>query len=128
VSEVPIYKHRILCTEDDGDTREALRLLLEMDGFHVTCAETSADALRIAVAETFDLYLLDNWLPDAVGGVLCQKLREFDSLTPILFYSGAATEADKARAIAAGAQGYIVKPAELEELTAEMRRLISTRA
>lgn len=61
------------------------------------------------------------------GDLLCQKLRELDSTTPILFYSGAATEADKARAMASGAQGYVVKPAEPDELTAEIRRLLLTK-
>ena len=124
--EATAYKSRILCTEDDADTREVLRLLLEMDGFDVTCAIDSKQALNLARAENFDLYLLDNWLPDVLGDVLCQTLREFDPITPILFYSGAAGEADKARAMACGAQGYIVKPAKLEELTAEIRRLIPT--
>jgi DNA-binding response OmpR family regulator len=124
--EATAYKRRILCTEDDADTREVLRLLLEMDGFQVTCAATSSDALGFAKAEKFDLYLLDNWLQEIPGDLLCRKLREFDSITPILFYSGAAGEADKARAMACGAQGYIVKPAALEELTAEIRRLILT--
>jgi two-component system, OmpR family, alkaline phosphatase synthesis response regulator PhoP len=120
----PAYRSRILCTEDDADTREVLRLLLEMDGFDVTCAEDSKQALSLARAGTFDLYLLDNWLPDALGDVLCRDLREFDLITPILFYSGAATEADKARAMACGAQGYLIKPANFEDLVGEMRRLI----
>jgi DNA-binding response OmpR family regulator len=117
-------KPRILCIEDDADTREILRLLLELHCFEVRCAEDSAQALSLARAGKFDLYLLDNWLPGMPGDLLCQQLREFDSTTPILFYSGAATEADKARAIASGAQGYVVKPADLEELTAEIRRLL----
>jgi two-component system alkaline phosphatase synthesis response regulator PhoP len=120
------YKSRILCTEDDADNREVLRLLLEMDGFDVTCAEDSRQALSLARLGHFDLYLLDNWLPDASGDVLCRELREFDSLTPILFYSGASTEADKARAMACGAQGYLTKPANFEDLVREMRRLINS--
>jgi DNA-binding response OmpR family regulator len=124
--EATAYKCRILCTEDDADTREVLRLLLEMEGFDVTCAEDSQQALSFARAEKFDLYLLDNWVPAITGDHLCQALREFDSTTPVLFYSGAASEVDKARAMASGAQGYLVKPAELEELTAEIRRLIPT--
>ena len=120
------YKSRILCTEDDADNREALRLLLEMDGFDVTCAEDAKQALSLARVGNFDLYLLDNWLPDASGDVLCRELREFDSITPILFYSGAATDADKARAMACGAQGYLTKPARLEDLVGEMRRLIKS--
>lgn len=122
--EAAIPKRRILCTEDDADTLEFLRLLLEMEGFEVTRADDAAQALRLAKAEKFDLYLLDNWLPDMDGASLCQKLREFDSTTPILFYSGATTPADRARAIAAGAQGYLIKPAGLDELIAEIKRLI----
>jgi two-component system response regulator ResD len=117
-------KHRILCTDDDADTREVLRLLLELQGFEVTCAEDSEQAIRLATAEKFDLYLLDNWLPNIPGDLLCEKLRELDSTTPILFYSGAATDAEKARAIASGAQGYVVKPADPEKLTSEIMKLI----
>jgi DNA-binding response OmpR family regulator len=68
--------------------------------------------------------VLDHWLPDITGDDLCRKLREFDRLTPILFYSGAAYESDKARAMAAGAQGYVVKPADPDELVSEILRLI----
>ena len=102
---IPACNPRILSTEDDADTRDVLKLLLEMVGFDVTCAEDSAQAITLATAQKFDLYLLDNWMPGMAGDLLCQKLRELDSTTPILFYSGAATEADKARAMAAGAQG-----------------------
>lgn len=121
-------KPRILCTEDDADTLEVLRLLLEIKGFEVSCAKDSAEALTLARAEKFDLYLLDNWLPEGPGDVLCRKLRELDSTIPVLFYSGAATEADKARAIVCGAQGYIVKPADPDVLIAEIRRLLRTKS
>lgn len=117
-------KGRILCTEDDADTRELLRLLLELEGFEVVCAENAAQAVSLAMAEHFDLYLLDNWLPEIAGDLLCRKLREFDSTTPIFFYSGAAFESDKARALAAGAQGYVVKPAHPEQLTSAISSLI----
>ncbi|HMG76590.1 MAG TPA: response regulator [Pyrinomonadaceae bacterium] len=118
------HKGRILCTEDDADTRDLLRLLLEVEGFEVICADDAAHAISLAMAENFDLYLLDNWMPGIDGNLLCRKLREFDSTTPILFYSGAAFESDKARAMEAGAQGYIVKPAPADELTSEILRLI----
>jgi two-component system, OmpR family, response regulator len=99
-SEATAYKRRILCTEDDADTREVLRLLLEMDPFNVTCAMDSRQALSLARAGNFDLYLLDSCLPDVLGEVLCRELREIDPITPILFYSGSDGEADKARALA----------------------------
>jgi DNA-binding response OmpR family regulator len=118
------HKGRILCTEDDADTRELLRMLLELEGFEVICAEDAAEALSLATAAKFDLYILDNWLPQMAGEDLCRKLREVDPTTPILFYSGAAYESDKARALAAGAQGYVVKPAHPDELTSQVHTLI----
>ena len=122
--EAHASRYRILCTEDDADTREVLRLLLELEGFIVICAQDSDEALHFVKSEKFDLILLDNWLPGMDGDRLCQELRQFDSTTPVLFYSGAASAVDKARAMAAGAQGYIVKPAEPNQITAEIRRLL----
>jgi DNA-binding response OmpR family regulator len=101
-----------------------LRLQLELEGFEVICAEDADQAISFATAAQFDLYLLDHWLRDVSGAALCQKLREFDSTTPILFYSGAASAEVKARAIAAGAQGYLTKPASAESLLREIQRLI----
>ena|ERR1700730_8086437 len=118
------HKGRVLCTEDDADTRDLLRLFLELQGFEVICAEDAEQAISLAKSISFDLYLLDNWLPGVAGDLLCRKLREFDSTTPVLFYSGATHESSKAEAMASGAQGYIVKPAEPDKLIAEILRLI----
>jgi two-component system KDP operon response regulator KdpE len=117
-------KRRILCTEDNADTRDLLRMLLEIEGFEVICAENATQAISLATAAKFDLYILDNWMPEMAGEDLCRKLRAVDPTTPVLFYSGAAFESDKARAEAAGAQGYVVKPADTQVLTAEILRLI----
>lgn len=68
---------------------------------------------------------MDNWLPGLSGENLCKKIREFDTKTPILFYSGAAYETDKRRARDAGAQGYLVKPVLEHELLAEIVRIIA---
>ena len=55
-------------------------------------------SLLLAKTDSFDLYILDNWLPDRSGMDLCLRLREIDPKTPILFYSGAALEEDRQRA------------------------------
>ena len=119
-----VPKPRILCTEDDADTRELLSLTLSIEGFEVACAEDSTEALSLAREKRFDLYLLDNWLPGMDGDQLCRKLGELDATVPILFYSGATAPADKARALAAGAHGYVIKPARPDELVSEIRRLL----
>jgi CheY-like chemotaxis protein len=59
------------------------------------------------------------------GDELCKQIREFNSETPILFYTGAGYEADKKRAYAADAQGYLVKPVIDDDLVIEVARLIA---
>lgn len=118
-------KGRILCTEDDDDTRELIIVILSSEGFDVTCAKNAVEALRCAESARFDLYILDNWLPDISGVSLCERLRKQDATTPILFCSGAAYDIDKQNAYLAGAQGYLVKPVPAAELIAEVVRLIA---
>lgn len=120
-----IFKGRILCTEDDADTRELIAWVLTDQGFDVICAKSASHALELAKAQHFDLYLVDRFMPGLSGTELTKKLREFDIKTPILFYSGAVFESDKEEARLAGAQGYLVKPIDNEALVAEVTRLIA---
>ncbi len=122
---MPTPKGRILCTEDDPDTCELITITLQNAGFVAVCVANALAALEMIKVQKFDLYLIDSWLPRVSGIELCIKIREFDSKTPILFYTGAAYEADKAQAFAAGAQGYLVKPVDVETLVSEIRRLIA---
>ena len=118
-------KGRILCTEDDPDTRELLTVVLQDQGYEVTCTSNAEEAISLAKTETFDLYVMDNWLPQVAGPTLTSQIREFDTETPVLFYSAAALEADKEEALAAGAQSYLVKPIAHQELIREVARLIA---
>ena len=115
----------ILYVEDDEDTRELVTYVLAQSHYQVTLAASGDDALMLARTNNFDLYVMDNWMSGGSGIDLCKKLREFDSWTPILFYSGAAFERDKQQAFAAGAQAYLVKPAGPDELIAEVTRIVS---
>ena len=115
-----VPKGRILCTEDDPDTRELLAVTLSLAGYEVTCSDDAEDAIALIKKEKFDLCLMDNWMPGVSGEDLCKKIREFDTKTPILFYSGAAYPADEKRARDAGAQGYLVKPVMDDALVAEV--------
>jgi len=121
----PLSGKRILCIEDDDDTREMLRLLLASSGYEVVCAGTVADGLAIASAEGgFALYLLDNWLPDASGVEACKRIRRFEPTTPIVFCSAAAYDGDREKALEAGAHAYLVKPVAVETLVQTIGRLI----
>ena len=117
-------KRPILFIEDHDDTRELVRLVLEASGYSVTTETTVAGALQLAKTNRFDLYLIDNWLPDGTGFELCEQIREFDFGTPVLFYSGAVFDSDKLTAIQAGAQGYLSKPCSFADLLRTMAVLI----
>jgi len=117
-------KPRILYSEDDPVSRDIVRLLLNHEGFETVCPPTSRDVLNMAKEEEFDAYLLDSWTPEMSGLELCRRIREFDSQTPIIFFSAAATQGDKDEALAAGAQGYITKPASAEEVMDALRLVI----
>jgi CheY-like chemotaxis protein len=119
-----VNEARILCTEDDPDSRELIVFVLEAEGYRVTVTADSADALALAQHERFDLILVDNWMPGLSGQELTSKIREFNKSTPILFYSGAAYESDKQKARDAGAQGYLTKPMGITDLADEVSRLI----
>ena len=118
-------KGRILCTEDDVDTRELINFVLTQYGYEVVCSASNLQAIGLAKTQNFDLYLVDNWVPGFSGTELTEKLREFDRKTPVLFYSGAAYESDREAARASGAQGYLIKPADGNQLIAEVTRLIA---
>lgn len=117
-------KPRILCTEDDTDTREMIVYLLTEAGYDVDCIDSPSAALELARNEFFDLFLVDNWMQGMKGPELTRALRAFNRTTPILFYSAAAYETDKRDARDAGAQGYLVKPEGVSILVAEVAKLI----
>lgn len=100
---------RVLSVDDDEDAGEMLSLLLKTVQVDVTCVRSAAEAWPKINTEYFDMYLLDAWLPDVDGFELCRQIRASGSTTPILFYSGAAYDADKQRGMAAGATAYVTK-------------------
>jgi DNA-binding response OmpR family regulator len=118
-------KGRILCTEDDADTRDLIIYVLTEAGYEVICTNSADQAISLARGEHFDLFLIDSWLPGVSGVDFTRTLREFDVKTPVLFYSGAGYDVDKADAKLAGSQGYLVKPVLNEDLIKEVARLIA---
>ena len=115
---------RVLCVDDDEDSREMLSLILEFSRIETKAVGTAAQALSSIQAERFDLYLLDARLPDLDGFELCRRMRDFDPHTPILFFSGAGYEADKKKGIEAGADAYVIKP-DLDSLLARIKKFVS---
>ena len=118
-------KGRILCIEDDADTRELIDYVLTRQGYDVTSTDNADEAIALMQAQRFDLLVMDSWLPGISGSEFTRHLRKFDGRTPVLFYSAAAYDSDKENARSAGAQGYLVKPVANEDLINEVARLIA---
>src|SRR5262249_57580722 len=99
-------KH-VLCVDDDLDNCEIIAMALPEIRF--AFAHTFADGKDLIRRGLFDLYLLDNWLPDGSGVDLCREIRKIDANTPVLFLSAAAYASDHEAAAEAGASSYLHK-------------------
>jgi DNA-binding response OmpR family regulator len=115
---------RVLCVEDDEDSRLMLITLLRHALIEAQAVGTALQAISSIQTESFDLYLLDSRLPEVDGFDLCRRIRDFDRDTPILFFSGAAYEADKKRGIEAGANAYVIKP-DFDGLLGTIKQFVS---
>jgi DNA-binding response OmpR family regulator len=105
---------RILFVDDHEDTRFMVITWLGMLGYEVTAAHSVSEGLKLARSEVFNLYLLDSRLADGDGKDLCEKIREIDELTPIVFYAGDIRERVMADSDCE-TQGFVMKP-EIERL------------
>jgi DNA-binding response OmpR family regulator len=115
----------ILWVEDDEDNREMIAFFLKQVGDLVTSAATPLEALSLARAKRFDLYLFGDWYPLGKQSEFCRQVREFDWRGPILFLSAAAYQADRERAMSAGAQAYLTKPCDLDVLKKTVSSLLT---
>jgi CheY-like chemotaxis protein len=111
----------VLCVEDDHDTREMLRVLLEDRGYGFESANNCADALKLIKRGAASLVLLDSWLPDGSGIDVCRQVRQFNRELPIVFFSGSECEG---QCLSAGANAFITKPCPLDELFAVLSRFM----
>ena len=118
------FRPRVLCVDDDEDSRVMLTALLKFALIEATAVGTAAQALSSIQTERFDLYLLDARLPDLDGFELCRRMRAFHPHTPILFFSGAAYADDMKRGIEAGADAYVIKP-DLDGLLGSITHFVS---
>jgi two-component system response regulator ArlR len=102
-----------------------IKLLLEHEGYEVRSAGTIAECLELTAQEHFDLYLLDDRYPDGTGIELCQRLHSMLPRTPIMIFTAAAYEWNREAGISAGAQAYILKPADIDGLVETVHQLVS---
>jgi two-component system KDP operon response regulator KdpE len=114
---------RVLVVDDERQILRALRVLLGKAGFEVATAETAHDALDKLTVRPPDAAILDLILPDGNGVDICRSIREWSEM-PIIVLSAVGDEAEKVRALEAGADDYVTKPFGPDELIARLRAAI----
>ena len=118
----------ILLVEDHQDIAEMVYAYLERRGYELDYAADGITGLHLAVTNSYDVIVLDLMLPGMDGIVLCRKLRdEAKRDTPILMLTARDTLGDKVAGLDAGADDYLVKPFEIQELEARIRALVRRR-
>jgi two-component system alkaline phosphatase synthesis response regulator PhoP len=115
----------ILLVEDEENLHEALKLNLEMEGYEVTSAYDGTQALKAITNEYFDLIVLDVMLPNIDGISVAETVRVNNLDTPILMLSAKSTSADRILGLKKGADDYLTKPFNLEELLLRVEKLIT---
>ncbi|GGH80672.1 two-component system alkaline phosphatase synthesis response regulator PhoP [Filimonas zeae] len=117
-------KGNILLVEDEENLHEALKLNLEMEGYSVSSAFNGTEALKIVQAEYFDLVVLDIMLPELDGIGVTEGIRIQHIDVPILILSARNTSSDRVLGLKKGADDYLTKPFNLEELMLRVEKLI----
>ena len=115
----------ILLVEDEEHLQDALRLNFEMEGYEVTSAYDGAAALEAIRNEYFDLIILDVMLPEIDGISVCESIRLSNTEMPILMLSAKNNSVDRVLGLKKGADDYLTKPFDLEELLIRVRKLIN---
>jgi two-component system response regulator MprA len=115
---------RILVVEDDRAVREALRRALTLGGYEVQVAEDGEQAIEMVVQGVPDAVVLDIGLPGIDGLEVCRRLRLLGNRVAILILTARDVVSDRIDGLDAGADDYLVKPFDVEELKARLRALL----
>jgi two-component system alkaline phosphatase synthesis response regulator PhoP len=118
-------KPSILLVEDEENLHEALRLNLELENYDVTSAYDGAAALKAVQGEYFDLIILDVMLPEMDGINVTETVRISNNEVPILILSARNSSSDRVLGLKKGADDYLTKPFNLEELLLRVNKLIN---
>ena len=117
-------KPRILLVEDEKNIQEAIRLNLEMEDYEVEVAVNGQQALKKFKEQRFNLVILDIMIPELDGYSVCEKIRLENMDIPILFLTAKDTTADKIKGLKLGADDYVTKPFNLEEVLLRVQVLV----
>jgi two-component system response regulator MprA len=116
--------NRVLVVDDDRAIRESLARALELEGYDVVTVVDGVEALTRTRSDTFDALVVDVMLPGVDGVAVCRVLRAEGNRTPVLMLTARVETSDRVAGLDAGADDYLPKPFELDELLARLRALL----
>lgn len=116
--------YRILLVEDESDLAELIRINLEIEGYKVSVAGHGAIAIQRLKSESFDLVIMDIMMPSMDGITATQHIRLTNNDIPIMILSASNSSKDRISGLKAGADDYMSKPFELEEMMLRVQKLI----
>jgi len=114
---------KILIVEDEPDIVRGLTDALEFEGFEVVSTGFGKDGVRMMRERGADCVILDLMLPDQNGYSVCEEIRAFDALVPIIMLTARGQETDKVRGLEVGADDYVTKPFSVAELLARIKAI-----
>jgi two-component system response regulator MprA len=115
---------KVLIAEDDSSVRKAVQRVLELENYTVTAVNDGKAALEALASSRFDLAVLDVMMPFADGLTVCREARHRGINVPILLLTARVEVGDRVAGLDAGADDYLVKPFEIDELLARCRALL----
>lgn len=118
---VNMEKPKILIIEDEQKLSRVLQLELEYESYQTAIADNGTEAIRLLEEEEWDLVLLDIMIPELSGLEVLRRVRRFDEMTPIILLTARDEVHDKVSGLDLGANDYITKPFQIEELLARIR-------
>ncbi len=115
---------RILLVEDETNIRNLVKMNLELEGYEVVATGEGKQAIKFFQGQHFDLLVLDVMLPEVSGFQICEQVRLTNMEVPIIFLTAKDTAADRIAGLKKGADDYLTKPFNLEELLLRVQKLI----
>jgi len=115
---------RILLVEDEKNIRDLVKMNLELEGYEVVATGEGKKAIKFFEGQHFDIILLDVMLPEVSGFQICEQIRLSNMDVPIIFLTAKDAAADRIAGLKKGADDYLTKPFNLEELLLRVQNLL----